>query len=126
MAIVFCDARSIIHIDYLPSKQTINGDYYTVLLDHFNNILKKKHHLAKKKVLFHQDNALVHDTDGQIQRIPLRIVSPSSIFARFSLLQLFPVSKPEEMVQRKEIHHQRAAHRRNRGLFWTNHIIRTV
>jgi len=28
-----------------------------------------------------------------------------------------PVSKPEEMVRRKEIHHQRAAHRRNRGLF---------
>ena len=67
MAIVFCDARNIIHIDYLSSKQTINGDYYTVLLDHFNNILKKKHpHLAKKKVLFHQDNALVHGTDGQI------------------------------------------------------------
>jgi len=60
----------------------------------------------------------VPDTDDQIQWIPLRIVSSSSIFARFSLLRLFPVSKPEEMVQRKEIHYQRAAHRRNRGLFW--------
>ncbi|KYQ50026.1 Histone-lysine N-methyltransferase SETMAR [Trachymyrmex zeteki] len=31
------------------------------LLDHFNNILKKKRpQLAKKKVLFHQDNARVH------------------------------------------------------------------
>jgi len=39
----------------------INGDYYVALLDHFNNILKKKRlHLAKKKVLFHQDNARVH------------------------------------------------------------------
>ncbi|KAG5337044.1 SETMR methyltransferase, partial [Acromyrmex charruanus] len=46
----------IIHINYLPSKQTINGDYYAALLDH-NNILKKtRPHLAKKKVLFHQDN----------------------------------------------------------------------
>jgi len=35
MAIVFWDARGIIHIDFLPSKQTINyaGDYYAALLD---------------------------------------------------------------------------------------------
>jgi len=39
----------------------INGDYYAVLLDRFNNTLKKNRpHLAKKKVLFHQDNARVH------------------------------------------------------------------
>jgi len=44
----------------LPSKQNINGDYYAALLDHCNNILKKKcFHLAKKKMLFHQDNAHV-------------------------------------------------------------------
>jgi len=55
MATVFWDSRRIIHINYLPSKQMINGDYYAVLLDRFNNILKKKHlYLAKKKVLFHQ------------------------------------------------------------------------
>jgi len=54
--------------------------------------------------------------DGQVQRIPLRIASLSSIFVRFSLLRLFPVS--EEMIRRKEIHYQRAAHRWNRGLFW--------
>jgi len=47
-----------------------------------------------------------------------RIAFSSSIFARFSPLRLFPVSRPEEMVRRKEIYHQRAAHRRNRGLFW--------
>jgi len=60
-----------IHIDYLPSKQTINGDYYAALLNRFNNILKKKYpHLAKKKVLFHQDMcSYVPDTDGQIQWI---------------------------------------------------------
>jgi len=60
MVTVFWDVRSIIHIDYLPSKQ-INGDYYAALLDRFNNILKKKRlHLAKKKMLFHQDNTQVH------------------------------------------------------------------
>jgi len=33
-----------------------------------------------------------------------------------ALCDYFPVSKPEEMVRRKEIHHQRV-HCRNRGLF---------
>jgi len=60
MATVFWDARDIIHIDYLPSKQTINGDYYVALLDRFNILKKKRPHLTKKKMLFHQDNARVH------------------------------------------------------------------
>ena len=66
--------------------------------------------------------------DGQIQRIPLRIVSPSNIFTRFNLLRLFPVSKYEEMIWKKEIYYQRAAHRWNRLILkgWTNHIIRTA
>ncbi|KAG5331340.1 GVQW3 protein, partial [Acromyrmex charruanus] len=69
------------------SKQVINGDYYAALLDHFNNILKKRRpHLAKKKVLFHQNNTHVSGTDGQIKRIPLRIISSFSIFATFSPL----------------------------------------
>ena len=83
MATVCWDARDIIHIDYLLSKQAINSDYYATLLDRFNNILKKKRpHLVKKKVLFHQDNAqvpaYVPGTNGQIQRISLRIASPYS------------------------------------------------
>ena len=61
MATVFWDARGVIHIDYLQKGRTINGEYYTNLLDRFNEDLKKKRpHLAKKKVLFHQDNARVH------------------------------------------------------------------
>jgi len=46
--------------------------------------------------------------------IPLRIASLSSIFARFSSLRLFPVS----WRNGSEKDSQRAAHRRNRGLFW--------
>jgi len=46
--------------------------------------------LAKKKVLFHQMGSHVPGIDGQIQQIPLRIASSSSIFARFSPLRLFP------------------------------------
>ena len=41
----------------------------TPLLNRFNNILKKKHpHLAKKKVLFHQDNAWVHTCPALIAK----------------------------------------------------------
>ena len=61
MATVFWDARGIIHIDYLQKGKTVNGEYYCKLLDHFNDVLKEKRpHMAKKKVLFHQDNARVH------------------------------------------------------------------
>jgi len=52
MVTVFWNARGIIHIDYLPSKQTINDDYYAALLNHFNNILKKKClHLEEESAL---------------------------------------------------------------------------
>ena len=61
MATVFWDARGVIHIDYLQKARTINGEYYTNLMDRFNEDLKKKRpHLAKIKVIFHQDNARLH------------------------------------------------------------------
>ena len=61
MATVFWDARGIIFIDYLQKGKTVNGEYYANLLSQFDEELKKKRpHLAKKKVLFHQDNARVH------------------------------------------------------------------
>ena len=61
MATVFWDARGVIHIDHLKKGRIINAEYYTNLLDRFNEYLKKKRpHLTKEKVLFHQDNARVH------------------------------------------------------------------
>lgn len=51
-------AHGIVHIDYLEKGKTITGEYYSKLLDRFDADLKQKRpHLAKKKVLFHQDNA---------------------------------------------------------------------
>ncbi|GBP34295.1 Histone-lysine N-methyltransferase SETMAR [Eumeta japonica] len=61
MTTVFWDARGVIHIDYLEKGKTITGEYYSKLLDRFDVDLKQKRpHLAKKKVLFHQDNARMH------------------------------------------------------------------
>ena len=106
IATVFWNARGIIRIDYLPSKQTINGDYYTALLNRFNNILQKKcPHLANKEVLFHQDNARVHTCLGH--RWPNSTNSATNCFpiqhisARFSPLRPFPVSKPRNSSEER-------------------------
>lgn len=61
MATVFWDARGIIFIDYLEKGKTITGEYYASLLDRLSEEIKeKRRHLARKKILFHQDNARVH------------------------------------------------------------------
>ena len=61
MGSVFWDAHGILFIDYLEKRKTINSDYYMALLDQLSAEIKKKRpHMEKKKVLFHQDNALCH------------------------------------------------------------------
>lgn len=61
MATVFWDAHGILLIDYLEKGKTITGKYYASLLDQLNYEIKRKRpHLNKKKVLFHQDNAPSH------------------------------------------------------------------
>lgn len=63
LASVFWDAKGIIFIDYFEGGRTITGDYYCALLDRLNEEIKKKRpHLAKKKVLFHHDNAPAHSS----------------------------------------------------------------
>mgnify|MGYP003416975832 FL=1 len=61
LASVFWDTHGIIFIDYLKKGKTINNDYYVALLERLKDeIAKKRPHLKKKKVLFHQDNAPCH------------------------------------------------------------------
>jgi len=48
-------------INYLEKGKTINEEYYVALLEQLNDDIKvKRPHLAKKKILFRQDNALAH------------------------------------------------------------------
>jgi len=61
MATVFWDSQGVIYIDYLEKGKTVTGLYYAELLGRFDAELQKKRpHLAKKKVLFHHDNAPAH------------------------------------------------------------------
>ena len=68
MAIVFWDAYRVFFIDYLEEGRTITGAYYAALLDRLvDEIKKKRPHLKKKKILFHDDNAL-HLTHRTLHR----------------------------------------------------------
>jgi len=132
MVTVFWDTRDIIHIDYFPSKQTINDDYYAALLDRFNNILKKKRpHLAKKKVLFHQDNARIHTcpalmakfNEFRYELLPhpdiRQILSPATI----SCFQIWRNDSEE-----RDSPSESSSSPKQRLILkdWTNHIILTV
>jgi len=58
MATVFWDSQGVIYIDYLQKGKTFTGLYYAELLGLFAAELQKRRpHLAKKKELFHHDNA---------------------------------------------------------------------
>ena len=60
-ATVFWDARGIFFIYNLQKGKTVSGKYYATLRQRLQQEIKaKRSHLAKQKVLFHQDNAPVH------------------------------------------------------------------
>ena len=61
MGSVFWDAHGTIFIDYLEKGKIINSDYYTASLDRLKaEIVKKRPHMTKKKIVFHQDNVQRH------------------------------------------------------------------
>ncbi|CAH2090560.1 unnamed protein product [Euphydryas editha] len=66
MATVFWDGKGIIFINYLEKGKTINGQYYAELLQCLKDVVTtKRQHLAKKKILFHHDNAPAHSSSNR-------------------------------------------------------------
>lgn len=58
---IFWDMHGIMFINYYERKKTVTDDNYAALLDRLNDEIKKKRpHVAKKNVLFHQNNPPVH------------------------------------------------------------------
>jgi len=58
---IFWDQDGILLIDYLPTGQTINPEYYSSLLVQLKDILKEKRRgKVTKVVLFLHDNDLAH------------------------------------------------------------------
>lgn len=74
------DLCDILFIYYFEQGKTATREYYAVLLDRSNKEIKKETpHMAKKNVLFHQDNVLVphiHENDGKIEWTELWILQP--------------------------------------------------
>lgn len=61
MASVFWDENGILFVDYLEKGKTITGAYYASLLERLKKeVTAKRPGLAKKKILFHHDNAPAH------------------------------------------------------------------
>lgn len=84
MATIFWDSKGIILIDFLQKGKTITGPYYSELLDQFDKKIKEtRPHLAKKKVLFHHDNAPAHSS---------KIVTAKLTQLRYELLPHPPYS----------------------------------
>jgi len=58
---IFWDKDSFLLIDYPPTDETINEEYYSSLLVQLKDILKEKHHgKFTKSFLFLHDNAPAH------------------------------------------------------------------
>ena len=70
LASVFWDAQGILLINYLDKGRTINSEYYITLLVRFKKqIAKKQPQIKKKKVFFHQDNALCHKSIAMMAKL---------------------------------------------------------
>jgi hypothetical protein len=111
IASVFWYAHGIIFIDYLEKGQTINSDYYIALLERLNAEIKKKRpHLKKKKVLFHQDNALCHKsnkTTAKLHELSYELLphppyspdrAPSDLFLFANLKKMRPFDLTDDGV----------------------------
>ena len=85
----------------------VTGLYYAKLFGRFNaEFQKKRPHLAKKKVLFHQDNALAHTSAMVTTKLVElhNILLPHPPYSPdLAPYDLFFVSKPEKVTHQVEI-----------------------
>lgn len=70
----FWSVHDILFIDNLKKGKTISSAYYTSLLDRLT-VEKKLSKMLKKKLLFHQDNALSHKSMVTMVWIEVQIAS---------------------------------------------------
>ena len=120
MASVFWHAHSILFIGYLEKGKTINSNYYMALLDRLGAEIKKTaSHAEEKSVVPPRQCTVpqVHENDGQIEWIKLRIASSPTIFSRSAPLTLLTVCWSEKNAPGKEIGLQWRSDYWNWGLF---------
>ena len=69
LASVFWDAQGILFINYLEKRRTINSKDYIALSVRLKEEIIKKRPQMKKKVFFHQDNALYHKSIAMMAKL---------------------------------------------------------
>ena len=70
VANIFWDSKGIFFNDYLEKGRTINDVYYAGLLQRLSDDVKKiLPRLAKKRILFHHDNAPAHSSVVAVAKI---------------------------------------------------------
>ena len=109
-------------IDYLEKGRTINSEYYIALLVYLKEkIAKKLPQMKKKKVLFHQDNALCHKSIAmmaKLHELHFELLPHPPLFSRSYPQQLLAVFRPQKNAPGKEIRLQWRSDIINRGIFW--------
>ena len=115
---VFWDAQSILFINFLEKRRTINNKYYIALLVRLKEEIIKKRPQRKKKVLFHQENAPCHKSIAMMAKLHelhfcthpiLQIWSPND-YRLFEDLKRMPQRKRfgsnEEVISETETYFQ--------------------
>ena len=86
LAFVFWEMQGILFISYLETRRTMNREYYIALLLCLKEeIAKKQPQMKKKKVLFHQDNALCRKSITmmvKLHELYFEIASAPTLFSR--------------------------------------------
>ena len=104
---VFWDSKGIVFMNSLQKGASITGEYYASLLDQLQEKIRtNRPHLAKKKILFHQDNAPPHKARAFMETLrELRYeILPHPAYSPDLVPQGFPsLPRIEKMAGRKKI-----------------------
>ena len=99
MASVLWDVKGIQLVDYLPTDQTITRQFYENLLDQLQeNIREKSLGLARKRAIFHQDNARPKTSViamAKIHELRSKIVAAPALFTSFGTNRLSSLPQAE-------------------------------
>lgn len=86
----------------LENARTMTKEYFAESLDRLNNKIKEKlPHLAKKKFMFHLDNALAHKDANCMNTLPSAL--PSAISLGFTSSDFFRFSNVKKWLNGKTL-----------------------
>ena len=115
MVSVFWDGKGIIYIDYLEKGKTINSEYYIALLERLKTeVAKKRPHLARKKIPFHQDNAPCHKslkTMAKLYELGFELLQHPLYFPDLTLSDYCLFAQLKKWLVGRKVLFQRGDHR---------------